>query len=77
MFNPKTIKDKKKKWTHFADLCKSCGLCIYVCPTKCLFWDNERLNNNGSSSVGVDISKCIGCKQCERICPDFAIKVEK
>lgn len=77
MFNSKTTKDKKKKWTHFAGLCKSCGLCIHVCPTKCLLWDEERLNYNGSPSIKVDISKCIACKQCEQICPDSAIKVDK
>lgn len=74
-FNPQTTQDGKKQYTHFAGLCKSCGLCIRVCPVKCLFWDDERLTYHGLSSVKIDIEKCIACEKCERICPDSAINI--
>ena len=74
-FRPKITKDTKKTYTHWADLCKSCGLCIHVCPVKCLHWDKKRLTSHGLSSIKIDIKKCITCKQCERICPDACIEV--
>lgn len=77
MFNPKTTQDQEKKWTHFAGLCKSCGLCVKVCPVKCLDFDEKRLTRAGMSSIKCDIKKCIACSQCERICPDVAILVER
>jgi len=77
MFQPRTIQDNKKRWTHFAGLCKSCGLCIHVCPVKCLDFDQKRLTYQGKPSIKIDIEKCIACKQCERICPDSAIKADQ
>ncbi|MCX6799651.1 MAG: 4Fe-4S binding protein [Candidatus Falkowbacteria bacterium] len=75
-FKPKKIEDSKKTYSHWSDLCKSCGLCIHVCPVKCLKWDDERLTFHGLSSITIDIDKCIACRQCERICPDSAIEVK-
>jgi len=48
--------------------CKKCGLCSWICPTNAIVEDELRkpLVNN---------EKCIGCFQCENICPDFAIDV--
>jgi 2-oxoglutarate ferredoxin oxidoreductase subunit delta len=49
--------------------CKSCGLCYWICPTKTIIkgkYDKPEIP---------DQTKCIGCLQCERICPDFAINV--
>ncbi len=76
-FKPKITQDNKKIYTHWSDLCKSCGLCIYVCPKKCLYWDEKRLTYHGLASVKIDIKKCISCKTCERICPDAAIAVDQ
>jgi 2-oxoglutarate ferredoxin oxidoreductase subunit delta len=51
--------------------CKSCGICIDLCPKKVL-------KENETGDVYVEnISGCIGCMICENECPDFAIKVYK
>lgn len=56
-------------------LCKGCYFCIENCPTQVLK-KSENLGPKGYLIAEVDdIEKCIGCRICERICPDFAISV--
>lgn len=56
-------------------LCKGCYFCIEKCPTKVLK-KSVNLGPKGYLIAEVDdIEKCIGCRICERICPDFAISV--
>jgi len=54
-----------KKW------CKGCGLCIAVCPKKVLELDAD------VKCEPVRPEDCIGCRQCENICPDLAITIEE
>jgi 2-oxoglutarate ferredoxin oxidoreductase subunit delta len=67
---------KGKKWLQFPEQCKSCGLCIEVCPVKCLSWDEDVIGHFGTQTVKCDIAKCIQCKKCEMTCPDMAIRVK-
>jgi Pyruvate/2-oxoacid:ferredoxin oxidoreductase gamma subunit/NAD-dependent dihydropyrimidine dehydrogenase PreA subunit len=69
--------DNKKTHTKFSNLCKSCGLCLEICPVKALSWSNNNLNYIGKNMPEVDIDKCIGCGMCAQICPDCAIRVDK
>ncbi|MEZ4813562.1 MAG: 4Fe-4S binding protein [Caldisericia bacterium] len=46
-------------------------LCLHICP-KSVFVTNER-----AQVIVDDESKCIGCKRCTEICPDFALEVSK
>ncbi|MBF0280572.1 MAG: 2-oxoacid:acceptor oxidoreductase family protein [SAR324 cluster bacterium] len=49
--------------------CKSCDICVKLCPERCLALDDQQL---------VQLIKpeaCTGCRVCERLCPDFAINI--
>ena len=66
---------KKFEITIDEKLCKGCYFCIENCPTQVLK-KSENLGPKGYLIAEVDdIEKCIGCRICERICPDFAISV--
>lgn len=49
--------------------CKSCDICVKLCPERCLRLNEERIVEL------TDASKCTGCRLCEWLCPDFAIRV--
>lgn len=59
------------------ELCKGCLLCVYVCQKRSggVLAESEERTLLGGSLPRV-IGECIGCRWCERICPDFAISVE-
>ncbi len=49
--------------------CKSCKICVEVCPKDVL--EMEEFYPRVAYP-----DKCIGCKLCETLCPDFAITVK-
>lgn len=49
--------------------CKSCDICVKLCPERCLRLNAERI------AELADPEKCTGCRLCEWLCPDFAIRV--
>ncbi len=51
--------------------CKGCGICVAFCPKRIL-----KINEVEKMEI-MDEAQCIGCKQCELRCPDYAIFVEK
>jgi len=53
----------RQKW------CKSCGICVALCPKRVL-----TLDGRGKISL-VDTSLCTKCRMCEIHCPDFAISI--
>lgn len=56
--------------------CKSCGLCVNVCPKKILRISAEKMNTKGYRPAEVsDCKKCIGCAFCATVCPDCAISI--
>lgn len=74
-FRPDVKENDKVRVARFFDLCKSCGLCVEKCPVKCISWEPEELGMLGEPVINIDMDKCIGCEQCEQICPDFAIEI--
>ena len=57
--------------------CKSCGLCLNVCP-RGIFQISKNFNKMGYHYAEViDGKECIGCKRCVIICPDVAIEIYK
>lgn len=59
------------------EICKSCGLCVQVCPTNVIFL-SDYLNGKGYRPAAVvDQEHCISCAKCAQICPDAVISVYK
>jgi indolepyruvate ferredoxin oxidoreductase, beta subunit len=52
-----------------AEWCKSCDICVKLCPERCLRLDEDRIAELAQPE------KCTGCRVCEWVCPDFAIRV--
>ena len=70
---PEQSPDKPKKLyrvTFFYEWCKTCGLCAALCPKEVILNDE-----NGRPYID-DEDGCIGCRNCEIHCPDFAITVK-
>lgn len=51
--------------------CKGCGICIGVCPTGVLDFDDRQ-----KAQVKY-LEKCVNCKLCELLCPELAVSVEE
>ncbi len=49
--------------------CKSCDICVKLCPERCLRLNAERIAELAAPET------CTGCRLCEWLCPDFAIRV--
>ncbi|MGI6631624.1 MAG: 4Fe-4S dicluster domain-containing protein [Bacillota bacterium] len=68
-----------KRVTFNEDHCKSCELCLNVCPKKIIKLRSE-LNRQGYHPAFVsdeDQEQCISCALCARMCPDAVIEVRK
>ena len=49
--------------------CKSCDICVKMCPERCLALDEHMIVEL------INPEACTGCRVCEWLCPDFAIAV--
>jgi len=59
-------KDVKRNDTR----CTNCGVCVTLCPTKALVYDNATYRVNFYDN------KCIACELCIKACPVRAMKVK-
>lgn len=56
--------------------CKSCGLCVSVCPKKILEINTDKVNVKGYYPISVtNMDECIGCASCAKICPEIVFEV--
>ncbi len=55
--------------------CKACDICVSICPAGALGMVAAPNSTLGSMIEVVAPDACIGCKDCELHCPDFAIYV--
>ncbi len=51
--------------------CKACGICVAFCPASVFTTDHD------DKAVVNKPEECIGCRQCELMCPDYCINVEE
>ena len=56
--------------------CKACGYCIHFCPKGALSV-SDTINEKGYDPVTADMSKCIGCRICYTVCPDYVFELRK
>lgn len=50
--------------------CRSCNLCVEVCPTKVL-----AMESSGAAAKVVNQDDCIGCLSCKYVCPSRCLDV--
>ncbi|MBP9566612.1 MAG: 4Fe-4S binding protein [Sulfurospirillum sp.] len=55
--------------------CKACDICVSLCPAGVLAMIQAPNSTQGSMIEVVVPEACIGCRDCELHCPDFAIYV--
>jgi indolepyruvate ferredoxin oxidoreductase, beta subunit len=63
------VGQRKVRLEITAAWCKSCDICVKLCPERCLRLNAERVAELAQPQ------KCTGCRVCEWLCPDFAIRV--
>lgn len=72
----------RRRASHHVEIdgahCKGCLICVYVCNK---LGGNVLEESEENTALGGVlprvVGKCIGCRWCERFCPDFAIAVEE
>lgn len=60
-----------------AEYCKSCGLCLSVCPNHVLRV-GQKANQKGYYVIEVaNEAQCTGCTLCGIMCPDLALEISR
>jgi 2-oxoglutarate ferredoxin oxidoreductase subunit delta len=67
-------KSKLLVWVDISR-CKACDICVSLCPSGTLAMVQNLSSTQGKTIEVVEPDSCIGCRDCELHCPDFAIFV--
>ena len=59
----------EKNYFYAENNCTSCGLCVDICPTKTIFWEDKKPKWNKTT--------CVQCSACINRCPVRAIEYGK
>jgi 2-oxoglutarate ferredoxin oxidoreductase subunit delta len=60
-----------------SEYCKSCGLCVQICP-KTVLAIGDKANAKGYYTVvAARPENCVGCTLCAVVCPDVALEIYK
>lgn len=57
--------------------CKGCALCVRACKKGVLTIGGERSRGGYLMPFSKNPGACIGCRMCERSCPDVCISVSR
>lgn len=57
------------------EYCKSCGLCVQICPKKVLKIGNKVNAKGYWAVIAAQPEKCVGCSLCATVCPDVALEI--
>ena len=66
--------DNVAAWTN-ESRCKGCDICVSKCPAGVLSMHLDSKKVLGKIIKVLHPESCIGCRECELHCPDFAIYV--
>lgn len=55
------------------NLCIGCGVCIGVCPMRCIGWKRMK----GMYQPVIDLTSCMSCGLCARVCPGLEHRYEE
>jgi len=57
--------------------CKGCGICAHYCPAGVLEMSDEFTPRGYHPPRKKEGVECMGCRNCELMCPDFGIFIEE
>lgn len=63
------------KEKEFEDKCSKCGICVTVCPARCIKLDFDAVAGNGLPYIDADSAACAVCESlaCMKECPTGAL----
>lgn len=71
------LKMPRGKLHLIKERCKGCSFCVEYCPRDVLELSQEFNSKGYHFPLATHEDKCVNCKLCEMLCPEFAIFSEE